>query len=79
MLLKRRSKSAVHNGVLISSGLIAGEAIAGILIAIPHTLPQLAGVTIPIPVFDSLGISLLGLAGAMWAIHRASVAGTDQA
>ena len=60
VLLKRTSEAAVHNGVLISSGLIAGEAIAGILIAIPKTLPQFAGVQIPIPVVDSLGISNAG-------------------
>ena len=77
VLLKRTSEAAVHNGVLISSGLIAGEAIAGILIAIPKTLPQFAGVQIPIPVVDSLGISTLGIFAAMWVIYRASISGSE--
>ncbi len=72
-LLKRRSKRALHNGVLIGSGLIAGEAIAGILIAVPRTLPQFADMRIPLPVFDSLGLSVLAIGAAMWAIHRASI------
>ncbi len=76
-LLKRRSKGALHNGVLIGSGLIAGEAIAGILIAVPRTLPQFAGMQIPVPVFDSLGLSVLGLGAAMWAIHRASIMNSE--
>lgn len=74
-LLKRKPQGALHNGVLIGSGLIAGEAIAGILIAVPRTLPQFADMPIPVPVFDSLGLSVLALAAAMWAIYRASVAG----
>ncbi len=78
-VLKRRPKGTLHNGVLISSGLIAGEAIAGILIAIPRTLPQFADAQIPVPVFDSLGLSLLGLFAAMWAIYRASVSGSGAA
>ena len=78
-LLKRKPQGALHNGVLIGSGLIAGEAIAGILIAVPRTLPQFAGTQIPVPVFDSLGLSVLALAAAMWAIYRASVAGVGAA
>ena len=76
-LLKRRSQGALHNGVLIGSGLIAGEAIAGILIAVPRTLPQLADVRIPVPVFDSLGLSLAALCAVAWAIHRASVVDSE--
>lgn len=78
-LLKRKPQGALHNGVLIGSGLIAGEAIAGILIAVPRTLPQFAGMQIPVPVFDSLGLSVLALAAAMWAIYCASVAGVGAA
>ena len=49
-----------HTAILISSGLIAGEAIAGILIAVPRTL----GVELPIPVVDS-GILTLAAFGAV--------------
>ena len=66
--LKNRSKSATHNGVLIASGLIAGEAIAGILIAIPKTVAT--EMAIPVPVADSVPLSLAGLAAAMVLIHR---------
>ena len=66
--LKNLSKSATHNGVLIASGLIAGEAIAGILIAIPKTVAT--EMTIPVPVADSVPLSLAGLAAAMVLIHR---------
>jgi putative OPT family oligopeptide transporter len=52
---------ASHRAVLISSGLIAGEAVAGILIAIPRTLPQIPPNTFPIQVFD-FDTSLLTLA-----------------
>lgn len=66
--LKSRSGTASRSGVLVAAGLIAGEAIAGILIAIPRTVAT--GVEIPIPVFDSLGISIVGLAVAMFLIER---------
>ena len=66
--LKNRSDAANHNGVLIASGLIAGEAIAGILIAIPKTVAT--GLEVPIPVADSLGLSLAGVAIAVFLIHR---------
>ncbi len=66
--LKNRSEAAGQNGVLIASGLIAGEAIAGILIAIPKTVAT--GIEVPISVFDSLGLSLAGVAVAMFLIHR---------
>lgn len=68
--LKKRSESASHNGVLISSGLIAGEAIAGILIAIPKTVAT--EMEIPIVLADSMGLSLVGVALAMYLIHHFS-------
>ncbi len=61
--LRSRSAAAAQNGVLIASGLIAGEALAGILIAVPETLA--IGARIPIPVADSLLLSLGGVAAAM--------------
>ena len=68
--LKKRSERARHNGVLISSGLIAGEAIAGILIAIPKTVAT--EMEIPMVLADSMGLSLLGVALAMYLIHHFS-------
>ncbi len=72
--LKNRSEDASHNGLLIASGLIAGEAIAGILIAIPKTV--LTSVAIPIPVVDSLAVSLAAVAAAMFLIERFAAKGT---
>lgn len=46
-------ESAVHRGMLFSSGLIAGEAIMGIAIA----LMIVAGLSFPIPVLDFLGLA----------------------
>jgi hypothetical protein len=37
-LIARRSKSESHSGVLFASGLITGEALMGIIIAIPIVL-----------------------------------------
>ena len=66
--LKSRSKASSREGILIASGLIAGEAIAGILIAIPKTVAT--DIEIPVPVADSLGLSLGAVAVAMYLIHR---------
>lgn len=68
--LQNRAAGGGHDGVLVASGLIAGEAIAGILIAIPKTMAP--DYEIPIPVLDSLGLSALAVAGAMYWIYRAS-------
>ncbi|MCY4594062.1 MAG: oligopeptide transporter, OPT family [Bryobacterales bacterium] len=68
--LKKRSERASQNGVLISSGLIAGEAIAGILIAIPKTVAT--DTEIPIVLADSMGLSLAGVVLAMYLIHHFS-------
>ncbi len=65
--LKKASEGASHRGVLIGSGLIAGEAIAGILIAVPKTLVE--DVQIPYPVLDSNLLSLLGLGLAMYVVY----------
>ncbi len=72
-LIQKHSKRAKQASVLIASGLIAGEAIAGILIAIPKTLPDLFGRDFPIPVIDSLGVSVAGIAVAMFCIYWFSV------
>ena len=66
--LKRLGEGTTRQSVLISSGLIAGEAIAGILIAIPKTVAT--DIEIPIPVADSQALSLAGLAVAMYLIYR---------
>ncbi len=66
--LGKRSEAAKQNGVLIAAGLIAGEAIAGILIAIPKTL--LPAGAIPVSVADSLLLSLTGMVAALALIYR---------
>ena len=57
-----------HTAVLISSGLIAGEAIAGILIAVPRTL----GVELPIPVADSGWLTLAAFGSVAALVYYAS-------
>ena len=66
--LRRRADSGSQRGLLISSGLIAGEAIAGILIAIPRTAAT--GLQIPVPLFDSLPLSLAALGASTVLIYR---------
>lgn len=75
--LQERSKGARHKGLLIASGLIAGEAIAGILIAIPKTL--FTGIEIPVPLVDSLWLSLAALAAVMFLIDRFASRDSDGA
>ncbi len=62
-----------QRAVLISSGLIAGEAVAGIVIAIPRTLPQFGGNALPVEVFgfDTSLLTVAGLAAVLWVIYRA--------
>ena len=60
---------AQGRAVLLGSGLIAGEAIAGILIAV---LILQVDTPLPIPVFDSLALSTAALAGVTWWIYRNS-------
>ena len=75
--LQKRSEGARHKGLLIASGLIAGEAIAGILIAIPKTL--LTGIEIPVTLVDSLWLSLAALAAVMFLIDRFASRSSDAA
>ena len=53
--LANRGEAATNRAVLIASGLIAGEAIAGILIAIPRTVSDQQ---FPIPVLDSSPLTI---------------------
>ncbi|MDE0105784.1 MAG: oligopeptide transporter, OPT family [Bryobacterales bacterium] len=66
--LRRRSARGGQGGLLIASGLIAGEAVAGILIAIPRTM--FADIQLPVPVLDSLPVSLAALAVATVLIYH---------
>jgi putative OPT family oligopeptide transporter len=61
-----------QRAVLISSGLIAGEAVAGILIAIPRTFPEIGG-NLPVEVFgfDTSLLTVAALAVVVWVIYRA--------
>ena len=70
---KGREKDAVHRGVLIGSGLIAGEALMGILIAIPIVFEiELPEVHLSDPVKDVLSSALLlaVIVGMMMAAAR---------
>ena len=60
--------AANHTAILISSGFIAGEAIAGIVIAVPRT----AGFNLPIPLLDSNALSVAALAAVMAWIYIAA-------
>ena len=55
--------------MLVSSGLIAGEAVMGILLAIPIAL----GVSLPITILDSAAVSLLAFAGVIVLLLRVAV------
>jgi putative OPT family oligopeptide transporter len=59
--------AAQNTTILISSGLIAGEAIAGILIAVPRTLGQ----ELPIPVFDSDALTIAAMLAVAGWIYQA--------
>ena len=61
-----------QRAVLISSGLIAGEAVAGILIAIPRTFPDLGG-NLPVQVsgFDTSLLTVAAVAAVVWVMYRA--------
>ena len=57
---KKNEKEAVHRGVLVGSGLIAGEALMGILIAFLIVLQfKLFKVDLPVAVKDGLSVALL--------------------
>ena len=59
--------AAKNIAILISSGLIAGEAIAGILIAVPRTL----GWDLPIPVIDSDLLTIAAMLAVAGWIYQA--------
>jgi putative OPT family oligopeptide transporter len=59
--------AAKNIAILISSGLIAGEAIAGILIAVPRTL----GWELPIPVIDSDLLTIAAMLAVAGWIYQA--------
>jgi putative OPT family oligopeptide transporter len=69
-----------QRAVLISSGLIAGEAVAGILIAIPRTFPEIGG-NLPLEVFpfDTSLLTVAALAAVVWVIYRACRPQSDAA
>jgi putative OPT family oligopeptide transporter len=69
------AEAAENRSILLSSGLIAGEAVAGILIAVPRTL----GVQLPIAVIESDLITLAALAAVTIWVYRASRAARPQA
>ena len=63
---------AYHKAVLIASGLIAGEAIAGILIAIPRSFKWPIPLKLPIASGLQDIISLAGLGLVLWLIYSVS-------
>jgi putative OPT family oligopeptide transporter len=66
-LIQSKGEAASNRATLIASGLIAGEAIAGILIAIPRTVSDRP---FPIPFLDSNLLTLAVFFGVMWWIHE---------
>lgn len=73
--LAKRGDAATNRAVLIASGLIAGEAIAGILIAVPRTVSD---VEFPIPLLDSNGLTLLLFAAiGLWIYMSGRKAATE--
>jgi putative OPT family oligopeptide transporter len=63
------AQAGTHTGVLFSSGLIAGESLAGILIAIPIVLRQ----KLPIEIIRSNLLSVILFAGMAAMLYRVSV------
>ncbi|MEN8127333.1 MAG: oligopeptide transporter, OPT family [Planctomycetota bacterium] len=73
-LSKRGSNKPSNGGLLFASGLITGEALMGILIAIPVVLLKQRNINLPLwefPYGGILGIVLLGLIG-IWLYKLAS-------
>ena len=62
-------ESGESRGVLVSSGLIAGEAVTGILLAIPIAL----GVSLPIILLDSAIVSILAFALLIGLFYRTAL------
>jgi uncharacterized oligopeptide transporter (OPT) family protein len=68
------AKHATHRGILFSSGLIAGEAIVGILLA----FFIVSGIRFPITIIDSSIVSLIAFAGVIWIlVHIATRCATE--
>lgn len=74
-LLSKRGQAATNRGILIGSGLIAGEALAGILIAL---LIYTTGRAYPIPLFDSGLLTFVAAAAVIWLVYRAAQPQTEQ-
>ncbi|MEZ5391996.1 MAG: OPT/YSL family transporter [Bryobacterales bacterium] len=68
-LLAKRGEEATNRGILIGSGLIAGEALAGILIAL---LIYTTNRTYPIALFDSGWLTFVLSAAVVWMVYRAA-------
>ncbi len=68
--LKGLGEAATNRGVLIASGLIAGEAIAGILIAVLLTTTS---TELPIPALDSGLFSVAAFGAVGWLVWRSGV------
>jgi len=68
-LLAKRGDEATNRGILIGSGLIAGEALAGILIAL---LIYTTAAAYPIPLLDSGWLTFVVSAAVIWLVYRAA-------
>ncbi|MDP6438054.1 MAG: oligopeptide transporter, OPT family [Candidatus Brocadiia bacterium] len=66
-----RADDTIRRGVLFSSGLIAGESIMGILLAVIIV----AGATVPVTIIESNVVSLLAFAGAIAAVVYVTMRG----
>ena len=64
----KEAEKSLHKGTLFASGLVAGESIAGILIAIPISLK--VGLPIAGPASD--WVSLIVFAAISWTLYRVS-------
>jgi len=60
---KEQIEASGRNGLLFASGLITGEALMGILLAVPIILLKRIGVSLPLLNIDELLVRLLGLLG----------------
>jgi len=67
------AKAAEHRGLLFSSGLITGEALVGILLAIPFAAAQSTDV-LKIPGFDGIApvLGLVAFAGFVYWLYRSA-------
>jgi putative OPT family oligopeptide transporter len=70
-----RDRRESGSGILFASGLIAGEALVGVLLGLVIYVASLRGYSnvVPVPVFDSSAVSILalvGLAGLLYMVDR---------